>query len=331
MAFVYEVERPPLFPINKDTSEIGPGQYLPLTLYKFEKPNMVPFDVSVKRKFPFSVNPVPGPGFYNPKQSQNISKEQELKDNKNINKNKSVNVLKKSKIKIIKKKNEESEKFQNKENLGFFTKVKRFKLKNQLGTPGPGTYDDKNILLAKSIEEKCNNKKEMIYKINYNRHDIYYVNRNNNQFPWNAEVITQKKESKIKKNDKLKKNKEIINNNKNCKIIIKNKNNQSSGKNKKINQINEQGKNKTNLSEDNINNKDKDKEKNKYKNKDSENALNKNKNSSSNIALTKSKTSSNFFIPDTGIKVYYSKLSKKEIKEKIEKEMAQRKIQNDIK
>ena len=325
MAFVYEVERPPLFPINKDTSEIGPGQYLPLTLYKFEKPNMVPFGVSVKRKFPFSINPVPGPGSYNPKQSQNISKEQELKDNKN--KNKSANVLKKGKIKIIKKKNQESEKFQNKENLGFFTKVKRFKLKNQLGTPGPGTYDDKNILLAKSIEERCNNKKEMIYKINYNRHDIYYVNRNNNQFPWNAEVINQKKETKNKKNDKLKKNKENINNNKNDEIIIKNKNNESSGKNKKMNQINEQGKNKTNLSEDNINNK----EKNKYKNQDSENALNKNENSSSNIALTKSKTSSNFYIPDTGIKVYYSKLSKKEIKEKIEKEMAQRKMQNDIK
>ena len=325
MAFVYEVERPPLFPINKDTSEIGPGQYLPLTLYKFEKPNMVPFGVSVKRKFPFSINPVPGPGSYNPKQSQNISKEQELKDNKN--KNKSANVLKKGKIKIIKKKNEESEKFQNKENLGFFTKVKRFKLKNQLGTPGPGTYDDKNILLAKSIEERCNNKKEMIYKINYNRHDIYYVNRNNNQFPWNAEVINQKKETKNKKNDKLKKNKENINNIKNDEIIIKNKNNESSGKNKKMNQINEQGKNKTNLSEDNINNK----EKNKYKNKDSENALNKNKNSNNNIALTKSKTSSNFYIPDTGIKVYYSKLSKKEIKEKIEKEMAQRKMQNDIK
>ena len=333
MAFVYEVERPPLFPINKDTSEIGPGQYLPLTLYKFEKPNMVPFGVSVKRKFPFSINPVPGPGSYNPKQSQNISKEQELKDNKNIykNKNKSASVLKKSKIKIIKKKNEESEKFQNKENLGFFTKVKRFKLKNQLGTPGPGTYDDKNILLAKSIEEKCNNTKEMIYKINYNRHDIYYVNRNNNQFPWNAEVINQKKETKNKKNDKLKKNKENINNNKNDEIIIKNKSNKRSGKNKKINQMIDQGKNKTNLSEDNINNKDKDKEKNKYKNKDSENALNKNKNSNNNIALTKSKTSSNFYIPDTGIKVYYSKLSKKEIKEKIEKEMAQRKIQNDIK
>ena len=328
MAFVYEVERPPLFPINKDTSEIGPGQYLPLTLYKFEKPNMVPFGVSVKRKFPFSINPVPGPGSYNPKKNQNISKEQELKDNKNIykNKNKSASVLKKSKIKIIKKKNEESEKFQNKENLGFFTKVKRFKLKNQLGTPGPGTYDDKNILLAKSIEEKCNNTKEMIYKINYNRHDIYYVNRNNNQFPWNAEVITQKKEAK-----KIKKNKENINNNKNDEIIIKNKSNKRSGKNKKINQMIDQGKNKTNLSEDNINNKDKDKEKNKYKNKDSENALNKNKNSNNNIALTKSKTSSNFYIPDTGIKVYYSKLSKKEIKEKIEKEMAQRKIQNDIK
>ena len=115
MAFVYEEERPPLFPNNKVTSDIGPGQYLPLSLYKFEKPNIVPFGVSVKRKFPFSDNPVPGPGSYNPKQNQNISnevKEKEIKDNKD--KSKSVGLIKKSKIKIIKKKNKESEKFQNK-------------------------------------------------------------------------------------------------------------------------------------------------------------------------------------------------------------------------
>ena len=91
MAFVYEVERPPLFPINKDTSEIGPGQYLPLTLYKFEKPNSVPFGISTKRQFPFSLNPVPGPGSYNPKEEQNISnpkliKEQSIKDNNKNNK-----------------------------------------------------------------------------------------------------------------------------------------------------------------------------------------------------------------------------------------------------
>ena len=332
MAFVYEEERPPLFPNNKVTSDIGPGQYLPLSLYKFEKPNIVPFGVSVKRKFPFSDNPVPGPGSYNPKQNQNISnevKEKEIKDNKD--KSKSVGLIKKSKIKIIKKKNIESEKFQNKENLGFFTKVERFKLKNQMGTPGPGSYDDKNILLAKSIEEKCNNKKESIYKINYNRHDIFYVNRNNNQFPWNAEVITEKKETKNKKFQKTKKKEEIIGSNKNDEIII---NNKRKGKNKETKQIKEdkkEKKNKLNLTDDNINNKNKDEEKNKDKEeedkkKDTENKSN--KNSNNNLTLNKSKTSTNFYLPDTGVKI---KLSKKEIKENIEQEMAQRKIQNDIK
>ena len=33
---------------KKATAEIGPGQYIPLTLYKFEKPNIVPFNASSK-------------------------------------------------------------------------------------------------------------------------------------------------------------------------------------------------------------------------------------------------------------------------------------------
>ena len=86
-----------------------------------------------------------------------------------------------------------------------------------------------------------------------------------------------------------------------------------------------------NLTDDNINNKNKDEEKNKDKEeedkkKDTENKSN--KNSNNNLTLNKSKTSTNFYLPDTGVKI---KLSKKEIKEKIEQEMAQRKIQNDIK
>ena len=82
MAFVYEVERPTLFSINKDTAEIGPGQYLPLNSYKFYKPNSIPFGISTKRKFPFSLNNVPGPGSYNPKEEQNISNPKLLKEKK---------------------------------------------------------------------------------------------------------------------------------------------------------------------------------------------------------------------------------------------------------
>ena len=95
MAFVYEVERPPLFNIKKATSEIGPGQYLPLTLYKFEKPNPVPFGAAAKRGSLFKLNQYPGPGAYNPKEDQNISYQikptvfDEINNNKNKNKNKS--------------------------------------------------------------------------------------------------------------------------------------------------------------------------------------------------------------------------------------------------
>ena len=213
MAFVYEVERPSLFPNNKATSEIGPGQYLPLSSYKFEKPNSVPFGISTKRNYPFPPNKYPGPGSYNsiPVKNDHHIQNSKLNKEKGIdthekNKNK-INKLIKNKVKIIDKRNNDNE---NKNNLGFSTKVERFKPEYNINTPGPGTYDNKNILLAKTIEEKCNNKKEIIYKINSDRHNIYYVNRNNNQFPWNSEIYDPQKQ--LKKNKAFNKQKSKKNN-----------------------------------------------------------------------------------------------------------------------
>ena len=103
MAFVYEVERPPLFNQKKATSEIGPGQYLPLTLYKFEKPSAAPFGASAKRGSLFKLNQFPGPGAYNPKEDQNISYQKKSniyddsynnkKNNKNKNKEKIISKI----------------------------------------------------------------------------------------------------------------------------------------------------------------------------------------------------------------------------------------------
>ena len=101
-----------------------------------------------------------------------------------------------NKVKMIHKKSQEIEKYENKENYGFFTKVGRFNDYNKLNTPGPGTYGDKNYLYAKSIEEKCYNKKEIIYRTNKERLDVYSVNRFDRQFPWNSEVIKPKKKKK---------------------------------------------------------------------------------------------------------------------------------------
>ena len=252
MAFVYEVERPPIFDTKKATAEIGPGQYLPLTLYRFEKPNPVPFGASAGRGDLFKLNKFPGPGAYNPKENQNISyqvKNNLKEDLYNAKKNKSFQIIS-QKIKLVNKKSPEIEKFQNKENYGFFTKVERFNDLNKLNTPGPGTYGDKNILLAKSIEEKCYNNKEIIYKINKGRHNVYSVNRFDRQFPWNSEVISLKN----KKNKKKGKNKSVnakknikifknINEEKNSSLIISKLN-----KGKKIKKVD-------NFSNDNIINK----------------------------------------------------------------------------
>ena len=335
MAFVYEVERPSIFHINKDASNIGTGKYLPLSSYKFEKPNAVPFGTSEKRDYPFILNQFPGPGSYISKED-NINLNPKLtkkKESKNITEKRNGNKngqLIKNKIRIIKKNNPVNEGFLNKENLGFSTKVERFRLKNQVNTPGPGTYDDKDILLAKSIEEKCTNKKEIIYKINNDRHNIFYVNRNNNQFPWNSDVIIKKSKSKNKKIDiydkRLNKNETIIIEN-NAKINKKtntiNKYNKKSGKNK--NYKYEADENKLNLTDTNINTNEN------YRDNVSSNGSRNNNNSINNNNLKKNKTTINFYLPDTGVGIDYPKLSKKEIKQKLEKEMNLQKLQNDIK
>ena len=120
---------------------------------------------------------------------------------------------------MIHKKSQEIEKYENKENYGFFTKVGRFNDYNKLNTPGPGTYGDINYLKAKSIEEKCYNKKEIIYRTNKERLDVYSVNRFDRQFPWNSEVIKPKK--KKKKNIKLKNHKlKNLNENENKELVI---------------------------------------------------------------------------------------------------------------
>ena len=64
MAFVYETERSKLFNQNKKNQDIGPGQYLPLTEFKFQNPEIVPFGISTNRQFPEKPLPYPGPGSY---------------------------------------------------------------------------------------------------------------------------------------------------------------------------------------------------------------------------------------------------------------------------
>ena len=209
MAFVYEVERPPIFDAKKATSEIGPGQYLPLTLYKFEKPNPVPFLASSNRGELFKSNEFPGPGAYNSEDNQNVWNKTNQNRNsvaynkKNLNRNKSFQESK-NRVKIVKKRIYEIDKSQNKVNNCFISKEERFKIRhNKEETPGPGTYGDTNILLAKSIEEKCYHKKDLVYKINNERLKVYSVNKLDRQFPWNSEIVGIKKnKGKGKKKNK---------------------------------------------------------------------------------------------------------------------------------
>ena len=323
MAFVYEVERPPLFEQKKATSEIGPGQYLPLTLYKFEKPNAVPFGASAKRGSLFKLNQFPGPGAYNPKEDQNISYhlKSNIYDKLDNNKKK-----KKSKKKIITKKINVIDKYEKKENLGFFTKVERFNEIDKTNTPGPGTYDDKNILLAKSIEEKCYNNKEIIYNTNKERHNVYFVNRFDRQFPWNSEVISlnNKKFKKNKKNKSVDINKKIksfknIESNANSGITIS-----KLEKNKTIKSDSSSNMN-TNIKDFLINNLEEKQNKIKYKNIEGLNdiKINKSKENTNKLQtfkkkpiLKKSKTSSDFFSQE--------RTTKKELKQKLNNEIKYR-------
>ena len=363
MAFVYEVERPPLFDTKKATSEIGPGQYLPLTFYKFEKPNAVPFLASSNHGELFKSNQFPGPGAYNSKENQNVWN----KTNKNLNSdtyskkniNKSIQKTKNN-VEIVNKKLYDINEPQNKGNNCFFTKVERFKEKaNKEDTPGPGTYGDNNILLAKSIEEKCYKKKDLIYKINNERLKVYSVNRFDRQFPWNSEIIdlNNNKDKKKKKNKSLDASKKIKfskfmkpdNNNSITisklskeKVIKRDDINKYEGNKLKIFKDKQKNDNSSKYKDNNLfnlkislekrfgnsNSKFDSEEQNKKRFKVNNNKLPIYKKIST---LKKSKTSINFFAKENKISKNLKHLSKKEIKEKLNKELKLSQTPNDMK
>ena len=131
MAFVYETERSKLFNVNKTTQDIGPGQYLPLTEFKFQNPEIVPFGVSTFRKFPEKPTPYPGPGSY----YHDVVKEKNEKILKNAPKNfyakeDEINISKKGVAKYELEKGEQERVLKkckdNYEILGFNSKVKSF-------------------------------------------------------------------------------------------------------------------------------------------------------------------------------------------------------------
>ena len=349
MAFVYEVERPPIFEAKKATSEIGPGQYLPLTLYKFEKPNPVPFLASSNRGELFKSNKFPGPGAYNSEDNQNIwnktnqNRNSNAYNKKNLNKNKSFQEGKK-----IIKKIYEIGKPPNKGNNCFFTKVERFKERNNKeDVPGPGTYGDKNILLAKSIEEKCYQKKDLIYKINNERLKVYSVNKLDRQFPWNSEIVGFKK-NKVKgskKNKSLDAKKKF----KYFKFLKQDNSNSitisklTKEKVIKRDNINKENKIKDKQKNDNLSNFNNGIEKklessNSKINSEGQSQINVKSNDSNKLpiykkisTLKKSKTSINFFDKENKINKNLKKLSKKELKEKLNQELKLSHTPNELK
>ena len=212
MAFVYETERSKLFNQNKTTQDLGPGQYLPLTEFKFQNPEVVPFGVSTFRKFPEEPTPYPGPGSY----YHDVDKEKNEKILKNTLKNyiakeDEINISSKGIAKFEPKKGEQERAIKkckdNYEILGFNSKVKRFATKDRKKTPGPGTYSDKNFKEAKSLEKKCNDTKATIFKINCDRNSVFQVDKNElSSLNFNKNVFPEKyKDNKdIKKNKKTK-------------------------------------------------------------------------------------------------------------------------------
>ena len=184
MAFVFETERSKLFSQKKATKDIGPGQYLPISEFKFNNPEIVPFGVAAKRQFfdiPQSMD-VPGPGSY----YHDISKEKFDKILKNAKKSA---IKKEGEIVISKngvsyfqpKKGIQERAIKRSKNhieyLGFSSKEKRFNNKMKLNTPGPGTYEHEKNNEVKLLQKKLNENKSIIEKTNKNRHSTFQVDK----------------------------------------------------------------------------------------------------------------------------------------------------------
>ena len=216
MAFVFETERSPLYiPKEKYSENLGPGQYLPLTEFKFQNPLLVPFGVSTFRQFPEKPNPTPGPGSYYHDIDQEKT-EKIMKDSLKsfITKEEEIKINRLSKYEPERGRQERALKRyrENFELLGFNSKVKRFNDKKRVTTPGPGAYTDKkNYNLAKLSEQKCLEKKEIIFKINSDRNNIFDVDKIEVDFlNYNKNVIkntnnNKKRKNKIKNNSSTKK------------------------------------------------------------------------------------------------------------------------------
>ena len=214
MAFVFETERDQLFKLNENPN-LGPGQYLPLTEFKFNSPDIVPFGVSTNRKFIGNLNQYPGPGSYyrdTEKEKYDLIKENSMK-----------NVILKEDVIFINKKgisdNDPQQKEQqiamkklkeNYEILGFSSKVKRFANRKKLNTPGPGTYDDSNFNNAKMLEKKCYDNKAVIFNTNVQRNKIFQVEKNENdeKKTKKKDKIISKDKTQIKKDIKMRLEKE---------------------------------------------------------------------------------------------------------------------------
>ena len=223
MAFVFETERDRIFEPKKATQNIGPGQYLPLSEFKFKNPEIVPFGVATRRKDPGKLDKYPGPGTY----YHDVDKEKNEKILKNSVKNyiskEGQITISSNGVPIFEPERGEQEKALNRakddyELLGFSSKVKRFASLRGLSTPGPGTYDDEDIKEAKSLKKKCIKDKKSVFKINNDRQNVYKVNKdqvfalnyNKNETSENEKNgKNEKKYKKSKQTKKMNKKKEI--------------------------------------------------------------------------------------------------------------------------
>ena len=209
MAFVFETERSNLNSQKEKYPNLGPGQYLPLTEFKFQNPELVPFGISTNRQFPEKPIPTPGPGTY----YHDITREENEKILKNsiknfISKEEEIRLSKIAKYEPEKGKQEQVLKRyrENYELLGFNSKEKRFGNKKRLNTPGPGSYtDNKNYNLAKLSEQKCLEQKDVIIKTNKDRNNIYDVNKDEVYYlNYNKNIINDDKNNTNNKKEKNK-------------------------------------------------------------------------------------------------------------------------------
>jgi len=169
MAIVFEQERELDLNQGKEINELGPGQYLPITIPKKITQNSAPF-LSSSKKTKKKEEITPGPGEY----YHDLSKEkfEKIKENAIIEiyeKKKLIDIQNKiisqddpltiSQLQATIKLKKNFEKY------GFLTKEKRWKEKEQNNFLGPGSFfDEKSIKSKKEIQNIIKKTKNKIIK-----------------------------------------------------------------------------------------------------------------------------------------------------------------------